>query len=132
VCGECRWRACKDAEVDGIPVLIRELDDLQVLQVQLVENLRRKDLHPLEEAEGFSRLQSEHGMQAEDIAARVGKSESYVYKSLKLLELTPECREELYAGKLTQSTALLVARQPEYLQAQIAQGHHARRTTPDA
>lgn len=120
VCGECRWRACKDAEVDGIPVLIRELDDLQVLQVQLVENLRRKDLHPLEEAEGFSRLQSEHGMQAEDIAHRVGRSESYVYKSLKLLELTPECREELYAGKLTQSTALLVARQPEYLQAQIA------------
>jgi ParB/RepB/Spo0J family partition protein len=120
VCGECRWRACKDAEVDGIPVLIRELDDLQVLQVQLVENLRRKDLHPLEEAEGFSRLMEEHHLKADDVATRVGRSESYVWKSLKLLELTPECRERLYAGKLTQSTALLVARQPGYLQEKIA------------
>ena len=120
VCGECRWRSSRRAEVDALPVLIRQLDDLQVLQVQLVENLRRKDLHPLEEAEGFRRLMDDHHLQAEDIGKRVGKSESYVYKSLKLLELTTDCREEMYAGKLTQSTALLVARQPAYLQAQIA------------
>jgi ParB/RepB/Spo0J family partition protein len=120
VCGECRYRGAGLAGVDGIPVLIRELDDIQVLQIQLVENLKRQDLHPMEEAEGFGRLMSDHHMVVEDIAAKVKKSASYVYKSLKLLELTPECRDQLYAGKLVQSTALLVARAPAHLQAQIA------------
>lgn len=120
VCGECRWRASELAGVDDIPVLIRTLTDLQVLQVQLVENLKRKDLHPLEEAEGFERLMKDHGLTVEDIAAKVDKSASQIYVTLKLLELTPECREELYAGKLTRSTALLVARAPAYLQTQIA------------
>jgi ParB/RepB/Spo0J family partition protein len=120
VCGECRFRAAGLAGVVELPVLIRELDDVQVLQIQLVENLKRKDLHPLEEAEGFERLVKDHHLQIEDVAARIGKSVSYVYKLMKLLELTPECREILFQGKLTQSTALLVARAPAYLQQQIA------------
>jgi ParB/RepB/Spo0J family partition protein len=120
VAGECRWRAAGVAEVASMPVLIRHLDDLQVLQVQLVENLKRRDLHPLEEAEGFERLINDHRLQIADIAARIDKSESYIYKAMKLLELTPECREKLYAGKLSQSTALLVARAPAHLQAKIA------------
>jgi hypothetical protein len=70
----------------------------------------------------------------EDVAARIGKSESYVWKLMKLLELTPECREILYQGKLTQSTALLVARAPAYLQPQIAKdimkGSTATATSP--
>jgi ParB/RepB/Spo0J family partition protein len=120
VCGECRWRACGLAGADDMPVLVRHLDDIQVLQVQLVENLKRKDLHPLEEAEGFERLMKDHGMSVEDIAAKVDKSTSQIYVTLKLLDLTPECRTELFAGKLTRSTALLVARSPAHLQAQIA------------
>jgi ParB/RepB/Spo0J family partition protein len=120
VCGECRWRAAGIASVDELPVLIRHLEDIQVLQIQLVENLKRRDLHPLEEAEGFERLVKDHGITVPDVAARIGKSESYVWKLMKLLELTPECREILYQGKLTQSTALLVARAPAYLQMQIA------------
>jgi ParB/RepB/Spo0J family partition protein len=120
VCGECRWRACGAAGVEQIPVLIRILSDIQVLQVQLVENLRRKDLHPLEEAEGFERLMKDHGMTVEEIAAKVDKSVSQIYVTLKLLELTADCRKELYAGKLTRSTALLVARAPAHLQAAIA------------
>jgi ParB/RepB/Spo0J family partition protein len=120
VCGECRWRAAGIAGVDELPVLIRHLEDIQVLQIQLVENLKRRDLHPLEEAEGFERLVKDHGITVPDVAARIGKSESYVWKLMKLLELTPECREILYQGKLTQSTALLVARAPAYLQMQIA------------
>lgn len=120
VCGECRFRAAGEVDEQDIPVLIRHLDDLQVLQIQLIENLRRRDLHPLEEAEGFDRLMKDHGLAIADIAARIDKSESYIYKALKLLELTPECREQLYAGKLSQSTALLVARAPAHLQAKIA------------
>lgn len=120
VCGECRWRACGLANEDEIPVLIRNLSDIQVLQVQLVENLKRRDLHPLEEAEGFERLMKDHGMTAEEIAAKVDKSESYIYKTLKLLELTPECREQMYSGKLNRSVALLVARIPSKLQQEAA------------
>jgi ParB/RepB/Spo0J family partition protein len=120
VCGECRFRAAGIAAVDELPVLVRHLDDIQVLQIQLVENLKRRDLHPLEEAEGFERLVKDHSLTIEDVAARIGKSASYVYKLMKLLDLTPECREILYQGKLSQSTALLVARAPAYLQQQIA------------
>jgi ParB/RepB/Spo0J family partition protein len=122
VAGECRWRGWCEAGLGdtAMPVLIRHLTDLQVLQVQLVENLKRRDLHPLEEAEGFERLRNDHGMTVEDIAAKVDKSTAQIYVTLKLLELTPECRKELYAGKLTRSTALLVARAPAHLQVQIA------------
>ena len=120
VCGECRYRGATEQAIDDIPVMIRPLTDIEVLQVQLVENLRRKDLHPLEEAEGFDRLIKDHGMSVADIAARVDKSESQIYVTLKLLELTPECKEQLYAGQLNRSTALLVARAPAYLQADIA------------
>jgi ParB/RepB/Spo0J family partition protein len=120
VAGECRYRAVSLTGIESMPVLIRHLDDLQVLQVQLVENLKRRDLHPLEEAEGFERLMKDHGMTVADIAAKVDKSTAQIYVTLKLLELTPECRKELYAGKLTRSTALLVARAPAYLQVQIA------------
>jgi ParB/RepB/Spo0J family partition protein len=121
VCGECRWRACGLADEGDVPVLIRHLDDAQVLQVQLVENLKRRDLHPLEEAEGFDRLVKDHGITVDEIADKIGKSASYIYKSLKLLELTPECREQMFSGKLNRSVALLVARAPTHLQAQIAE-----------
>jgi ParB/RepB/Spo0J family partition protein len=118
--GECRWRAGGLIDLADYPVLIRPLSDVEVVQVQLVASLKRRNLHPLEEAEGFERLLKDHKLTHADVAASIDKSESYVYKSLKLLELTPECRDELYAGKLTQSTALLVARAPDYLQAKVA------------
>jgi ParB/RepB/Spo0J family partition protein len=119
VCGECRWRAAEGVQ-EILPVMIRELTDIQVLQIQLVENLQREGLHPLEEAEGYERLVSDHGFTVEEVAAKVKKSPSYVYKAMKLLDLTPACREQLYAGDLSQSVALLVARAPAYLQAKIA------------
>lgn len=121
VCGECRFRGAGEQGIDDIPVMVRDLSDIEVLQVQLVENLRRKDLHPLEEAEGFERLMKDHGMTVADIAARVDKSESQIYVTLKLLDLTSECKQQLYSGHLNRSTALLVARAPAYLQANIAQ-----------
>lgn len=120
VCGECRYRAAGVAGLEAVPVMIRQLTDVQVLQIQLVENLKRKDLHPLEEAEGFQALIEKHGLTVEDIAAKVDKSASQIYVTLKLLDLTPACREELYKGSLTRSLALLVARAPQELQARIA------------
>jgi ParB/RepB/Spo0J family partition protein len=119
VAGEQRWRASEIAGLRFVPVLIRELTDRQVLELQLVENLKRRDLHPMEEAEGYDRLRETMGLTAEDIAERINKGRTYVYKTMKLLDLVGEAREAFYAGKLTRSTAELVAFRPAHLQAEI-------------
>lgn len=110
VVGECRWRAARLAGLEEIPAFWRELDDKQVLEIQIIENLQRRDVHPLEEAEGYERLMKRHGYQAEGIAAKIGKSRSYVYARLKLLALGLAAREAFYEGRIDASTALLVAR----------------------
>lgn len=119
VAGERRYRACKQAGVKAVPALIRHLTDTQVLELQLVENLKRSDLHPMEEAEGYEALMQQAGMTADQIADRIGKSKSYVYKSLKLLDLSPNSRTAFYDGKISASVALLVARHIEQHQAEI-------------
>lgn len=127
VAGEQRWRACRIAGVTRLPVLVRNLTDSEVLQLQLVENLKRRDLHPMEEAEGYEALMQQAGMTAEQIAERIGKSKSYVYKSLKLLDLSANSRAAFYEGKLSASVALLVSRHIEQHQAEIVE----EVTTPD-
>lgn len=112
VAGERRWRAAKAAGLDAIPAVVRYLSDQEVLEVQVIENLQRADLHPLEEAEGYEVLIQKHGYAVEDLAAKVGKSKGYVYARLKLCALVPEARKAFYEGKLNPSTALLVARIP--------------------
>jgi|GEM_PF-855414 len=118
VVGETRWRAAQQAGLPALDAIVREYTDLEVIEVQLVENLQRSDLHPMEEAEGYEALlRKPDGLQGfgtvEEIAARVGKSPSYVYQRLKLLALCPAGREAFYAGKLTASVALLIARMPD-------------------
>jgi ParB/RepB/Spo0J family partition protein len=111
VAGERRFLAAKQAGLKTVPVNVRQLSDEQVLEVQLVENLQREDLHELAEAEGYEGLQK-LGHTAEQIADKVGKSKAYVYARLKLTSLAPEARKAFYAGKLNSSTALLLARIP--------------------
>jgi ParB/RepB/Spo0J family partition protein len=112
VAGESRWRAAKVAELQYIPATIRDLTDLEALELQVLENLHRNDLHPIEEAEGFQQLLNANGYTVDTLAERVGKSRSAIYASLKLCALCPEAREAFYHGKLTASTALLIARIP--------------------
>lgn len=119
IAGERRWRASQLAGQRTIPVLIRDLDDTSVLQVQLVENLKREDLHPMEEAEGYDLLRKHTGMTPTEIGERIGKGKTYVYATLQLLDLEPEAREAFYAGKLTVATAGLVARHPPNMQVQL-------------
>jgi len=117
VCGERRWKAAKMAGLKDITAIVRKLDDKQVLELQVIENLQRADVHPLEEAEGYELLMKKHGYKTvDDLAAKVGKSTAYIYGRMKLCELLPENRKLFYEGKLTPSTALLVARIPEHLQ----------------
>ena len=115
VSGERRVRACILAGLDSVPAMVRPLTDDQVLEVQLVENLQRDDLAPLEEAEGYDHLMHAHTppLNADEVGAKIGKSRSYVYARLKLLDLGSEGREALRSGRLDFSRALLVARIPD-------------------
>jgi ParB/RepB/Spo0J family partition protein len=113
VVGERRWRA---ATLSGIELRAekRDLTDLQVVRIQIIENLHREEVHPLEEAEGYDYLlkHSGEGITADQIADEVGKSRSYVHKRMRLVALCEEARKAFYAGKFDASTALLIARLP--------------------
>lgn len=111
VAGERRLLAAKIVGHASIPAVVRQLTDEEVLEVQLIENLQRADLHPMEEAEGYAQL-LKHGRAVEELHARFGKSVSYVYGRLKLLSLSEKCREAFYADKISASIALLLARIP--------------------
>ncbi len=110
VAGERRWRAAMLLAWPTIPALVRNLSDQQTLELQVVENLQRADLHPLEEADGYERLIQQHGYDVESLAEKIGKSTAYIYATLKLSALVPEARTAFLDGKLNRSTALLVAR----------------------
>jgi ParB/RepB/Spo0J family partition protein len=112
VAGERRWRAATMAGLSEIPAIVRILTDVQVMEIQTIENLQREDVHPIEEAEGYERLMKEAGYTADSLGEKVGKSRGYIYARLKLLALAPAARELFYDGKLTASTALLIARIP--------------------
>jgi ParB/RepB/Spo0J family partition protein len=112
VAGERRLRAARAAELSEIPAMVRDLTDAQALELQVIENLQRSDLHPLEEAEGYEQLQKLHGYSVDDLVAKVGKSRAYVYARMKLTALCKEAREAFYDGRLSPSTALLIARIP--------------------
>ncbi|MDR3480347.1 MAG: ParB/RepB/Spo0J family partition protein, partial [Burkholderiaceae bacterium] len=112
VAGERRYRASKIAGMLTIPAVCREMTDAEAMQIQIIENLQREDVHEIEEAEGFQRLMKEHGHTAVEIAKAVSKSKEYIYGRLKLCALEIEVRQAFYDGKLNASTALLVARIP--------------------
>lgn len=112
VSGERRWRAAKYAGQGRIPAVVRTLTDAEALEIAVTENLQREDVPPLEEAEGYARLQSQHGYTVEEIADKVGKSKTYVYARLKLTALCEEARELVRQHNLTPTVALLIARIP--------------------
>lgn len=112
VFGERRWRATKKAKLPTILSLVRVLDDEQCEEIMVVENTKRSDLHPLEEAEGYERLHKIHGKSVDEIAAKVNKSPAQIYARMKLCALGKKAREAFYAGELDASKALLIARIP--------------------
>jgi ParB/RepB/Spo0J family partition protein len=112
VAGERRYRAAKTAGLQLVPILIRDLSDREVLEIQIIENLQRSDLHPMEEAEGYGLMMQRHGYSADQLAEKIGKSRSYIFGRLKLLDLDEDSRRLFVGGLLNASTALLVARIP--------------------
>lgn len=112
VAGERRYRASGLAGYATIPAIVRDLSDVETLEIQVIENLQRADLHPLEEAEGYEVLMKAHNFTADQLAEKVGKSKAYIYARLKLCALEPAARKSFYDGGLTPSTAILIARIP--------------------
>lgn len=114
VAGERRWRAAKAVGLLTIPILLRALDDGEVLEMQIIENLHRRDLHPLEEADGYRQMMTNHRYTADTLATKIGKSKAYIYGRLKLADLGEDARQAFLAGQLAASVALLVARIPTH------------------
>ena len=114
VFGERRYRASLLAGKDTIPGIVREMTDAEVLEAQLVENLQRRDVHPMEEAEGYKRLVSltEPTYTVEQIAAKVGKSPAYITTRLKLTDLCDEAAAAFYQDHVGVGHGLLLAKLP--------------------
>lgn len=101
VAGERRYRACRMAGITEVPVIIRELTESETMELALIENLQREDLTPLEEAEGYQALMSEHGMTQEEVAQSVGKSRPAVANALRLIKLPDSVKELLKENKIS-------------------------------
>ena len=118
VFGARRYRASLLAGKETIPALVREMNDAEVLEAQLVENLQRRDVHPMEEAEGYKRLLSlaEPTYTIEQIAAKVGKTPAYIATRLRLTDLCDEAAAAFYQNHIGVGHALLLAKLPATMQ----------------
>jgi ParB family chromosome partitioning protein len=121
IAGERRWRAAQLAQLHEVPVVVREIDDREALEIALVENLQRQDLSPLEEAQAYQRLLDEFAHTQEAVAQAVGKSRSHVANTIRLLELPTSVKQMLDEGRLTagHARALLGASDPQHLAEEI-------------
>lgn len=111
VCGHRRLEAARRAGLEAVPVLERELTDEQAAEIQLIENLQREDLSPLDEAQAIERLMTL--VPLDEAAARLGKSRAYLASRTMLTRLPQEARLALEAGTLSLSVALMLARIPD-------------------
>jgi ParB family chromosome partitioning protein len=100
IAGERRWRAAQRAGLKEVPVVVKEASAAQAFELALVENLQRRDLNPIEEAEAYRRLGDEHGYTAEQLAARVGKERATIANTLRLLKLPTAVRAMVAQSQL--------------------------------
>jgi ParB/RepB/Spo0J family partition protein len=110
VAGEQRLRAAKIAGLAEVPCVVRDYDDRQAREVQLVENLQRRNVTGIEEAEGFRELMSDYGYTAEQLAERVGRKPRVIYQRLALIELPAAVKDAMSARDLTVNHGILIAR----------------------
>ncbi|MGB4704172.1 MAG: ParB/RepB/Spo0J family partition protein [Candidatus Saccharicenans sp.] len=121
VVGERRWRAAQKAGLRTVPVIIRNLPREKELEVQIIENIHRENLNPLEIAQAFQQLSTELGLTQQEIAERVGMDRASVANYLRLLKLHPEIKQFILEGKLSMGQAkALLALEDADLQLQVA------------
>lgn len=102
VAGERRWRASKIAGLDKIPAIVRSLDSQNRLELSIIENAQREDLNPIELATAYAKLKNQFNLSDEDIAAKVGKSETTIQNTLRLLNLPEDVKRVMVKEKLTE------------------------------
>jgi ParB family chromosome partitioning protein len=105
IVGERRWRAAQKAGLREVPVLVKEMEGRDVLEVSLIENLQREDLHPLEAADAYRRLIEEFDISQEELGARLGKDRTTIANTLRLLKLPPEVKEPLLQNRISSGHA---------------------------
>lgn len=101
VAGERRWRAAQRAQLHDVPVLVRDFDDTEVLEIAIIENIQRADLNSMEEAAGYRQLMDRFGHTQERLAEALGKSRSYIANLLRLLTLPDDVQEFVREGQLS-------------------------------
>jgi len=105
IAGERRWRASQLAGLKTVPVLVRTAKELEVLELALVENVQRVDLSPLEQAVSIERLHQQFNLTYTEIAKRLGKAETTLHNTVRLLQLPPEARDALKAKDISEGHA---------------------------
>lgn len=120
IAGERRWRAAQLAELQEVPVLVKDIDDRSVMAVALIENIQREDLNALEEADALHRLLDEFDLTHQQIAEAIGKSRATVSNLLRLLDLAGEVKVMLGKGLLEMGHARALLGLDEVRQIEIA------------
>lgn len=123
IAGERRWRAAQKAGVHTVPVVVRDVDDRQALELAIIENVQRSDLNPVEEAAGYQQLIDDYHYSQADLGKVIGKSRSHVANTLRLLNLPPDVQQLLSSGKLTagHARALIPLDAPQKLARRIVE-----------
>ncbi|RPE64714.1 chromosome segregation DNA-binding protein [Pacificibacter maritimus] len=131
VAGERRWRASQLAKRHDIPIIIREYDDIEVLEVAIIENIQRADLNSIEEAAGYKQLMEKFGHTQEKLAEALGKSRSHIANLMRLLQLPSDVQNFVVSGDLSagHARALITATNPsELARAVVKKGLSVRDT----
>jgi ParB family chromosome partitioning protein len=131
VAGERRWRAARFAELERVPVVIKEISPEGMLELALVENIQRADLNPLEEANAYKELSERFGLTQQQVAHRVGRSRPHVSNTIRLLNLPEQIIKALYANKITQGHAVILLQlqgdeQVQMMEETLAEGYSVR------
>ena len=121
IAGERRWRAARIAGIKEVPVIIKDYNDQQIMEIALIENIQREDLNPIEEAQAYKRLLDEYNLKQDEVAERVSKSRTAVTNSMRLLKLSARVQEMVVDERITSGHArALLAIEDEEIQYEIA------------
>ena len=133
VAGERRWRAAQMAGLATVPVLVRDFDDREVLEIAIIENVQREGLSPIEEANGYVQLIEQFGHTQEKVAAALGKSRSHIANVIRLLSLPKDVQSMVSSGRLSagHARALITAADPVALAVRVVGEGLSVRETED-
>lgn len=113
IAGERRWLACKNLNMERVPVIVKQYSDLEASAAALIENIQREDLNAVDEASAYKKLMDNHGLTQEELSARLGKSRSFIANMVRLLALPGEVKEMLAEGRLSAGHARALLALPD-------------------